>query len=51
MKLKRYSKNDIRTLRSLATKKPARKIAKVLKRSEGAIRQKALIMGLSLDTR
>jgi hypothetical protein len=32
-------------------KTPARKIAKTLKRSEGATRQKAFSMGLSLDTR
>jgi hypothetical protein len=32
-------------------KKPAGKIAKTLKRTEGATRQKAFSMGLSLDTR
>jgi hypothetical protein len=42
----------VRELKSLAKKKtPARKIAKSLKRSEGATRQKAFSMGLSLDSR
>jgi len=43
---------QVRDLKSLARKKtPARKIAKTLKRSEGATRQKAFSMGLSLDSR
>jgi hypothetical protein len=43
---------QIRELKSLARKKiPATKIAKTLKRSEGATRQKAFSMGLSLDSR
>ena len=43
---------DVRELKSLAKKKtPAGKIAKRLKRSEGATRQKAFSMGLSLDSR
>jgi len=43
---------DVRELKSLAKKKtPAGKIAKKLKRSEGATRQKAFSMGLSLDSR
>ncbi len=43
---------DIRELKSLARKKtPAGKIAKKLKRTEGATRQKAFSMGLSLDSR
>jgi hypothetical protein len=43
---------DVRELKSLARKKtPAGKIAKKLKRSEGATRQKAFSMGLSLDSR
>jgi hypothetical protein len=42
----------VRELKSLARKKtPAKKIVKTLKRSEGATRQKAFIIGLSLDTR
>jgi hypothetical protein len=43
---------DVRELKSLAKKKtPAGKIAKKLKRSEGATQQKAFSMGLSLDSR
>jgi hypothetical protein len=43
---------QVRELKSMARKKtPARKIAKSLKRTEGATRQKAFSMGLSLDTR
>ncbi|MGB6659935.1 MAG: hypothetical protein WBE90_12775 [Xanthobacteraceae bacterium] len=39
-------------MKALARKKtPAGKIAKKLKRSEGATRQKAFSMGLSLSTR
>jgi hypothetical protein len=41
-----------RELKALARKKtPAEKIAKKLKRSEGATRQKAFSMGQSLSTR
>jgi hypothetical protein len=43
---------DVRTLKSMAKKKSrAAKIAKRLKRSEGATRQKAFSIGLSLDSR
>jgi hypothetical protein len=43
---------QVRELKSLARKKtPARKIAKSLKRTEGATRQKAFSLGLSLDSR
>jgi hypothetical protein len=43
---------DLRTLKSMAKKKSrAGSIAKTLKRSEGATRQKAFSIGLSLDTR
>jgi len=39
-------------LKSLAKKKtPAPKIAKVLKRTEGATRQKAFSLGVSLESR
>jgi hypothetical protein len=42
----------VRELKSLAKKKtPAARIAKKLKRSEGATRQKAFSIGLSLDSR
>ena len=47
-----WSTADVRTLKSMAKKKtPAAKIAKSLKRTEGATRQKAFSMGLSLDSR
>jgi hypothetical protein len=43
---------QVRELRTMARKKtPASRIAKKLKRSEGATRQKAFSIGLSLDTR
>jgi len=43
---------QVRDLKSLAKKKvPAKRIAKTLKRSEGATRQKAFSIGLSLDSR
>jgi hypothetical protein len=47
-----WSAEQVRTLKSMAKKKtPASKIAKSLKRTEGATRQKAFSMGLSLDSR
>jgi hypothetical protein len=43
---------DLKTLKSLARKKThAGRIAKTLRRSEGATRQKAFSLGLSLDSR
>jgi hypothetical protein len=43
---------QVRELKTLAHKKmPAPRIAKRLKRTEGATRQKAFSMGLSLDSR
>ena len=43
---------DVRELKSLAKKKTrAARIARTLKRTEGATRQKAFSLGLSLDTR
>jgi hypothetical protein len=43
---------DVRNLKELAKKKtPARKIAKSLKRTVGATRQKAFSLGVSLDSR
>ena len=42
----------MQTLRSMARQKtPARRIGSKLKRSEGAVRQKAYAVGLSLNTR
>lgn len=47
-----WSADHVRTLKAMAKKKtPAKQIAKALKRTEGATRQKAFSMGLSLDTR
>ena len=44
--------SDVRSLRALARRKtPAPSIAKKLKRSEGATRQKAFAIGLSLESR
>jgi hypothetical protein len=43
---------DIRTLKTAAKKKTrAASIARTLKRTEGATRQKAFSLGLSLDSR
>jgi len=53
-KIKRrfWSKQDERAMKSLARQKmPAPMIAVQLKRSEGAIRQKALGLGISLNSR
>ena len=47
-----WTSAQIRELKALAKKKtPAGKIAKSLKRSEGATRQKAFSLGVSLDSR
>jgi hypothetical protein len=47
-----WSATDVRTLKALARKKTAAgKIAKKLKRTEGATRQKALTLGVSLESR
>lgn len=47
-----WSVSHVRELKSLAKKKtPAGKIAKALKRTESATRQKAFSIGLSLDSR
>jgi hypothetical protein len=51
-KRRAWTTEQVRDLKSLARKKtPARKIAKSLKRTEGATRQKAFSIGLSLDSR
>ena len=51
-KKRAWTSVQVRELKTLARKKtPARKIAKTLKRTEGATRQKAFSMGLSLDSR
>jgi hypothetical protein len=51
-KRREWTKTDIRDLKSFARQKtPAGKIARSLKRTEGATRQKAFSLGLSLDSR
>jgi hypothetical protein len=47
-----WTATDVRTLKTLARKRTrATKIAKQLKRTEGATRQKAFSLGVSLDAR
>ena len=47
-----WTSEEVRDLKAMAKKKtPAGKIAKKLRRSEGATRQKAFSIGLSLDSR
>ncbi|MGC2080845.1 MAG: hypothetical protein WA728_33485 [Xanthobacteraceae bacterium] len=47
-----WTAEDIRTLKKLARKRTrAEKIARTLKRTERATRQKAFSLGLSLETR
>ena len=51
-KKRRWSSAHITKLRDGARKhRPARSIAKRLRRSEGAVRQKAFALRVSLDTR
>ena len=51
-KRKAWTSVQLRDLKTMARKKtPAGRIAKKLKRSEGATRQKAFSIGLSLDLR
>jgi hypothetical protein len=51
-KRREWTRDDIRNLKAFARQKtPARKIARTLKRSEGATRQKAYSLGVSLDSR
>ena len=51
-KRRSWTSDELRELKSMAKRKtPASKIAKKLKRTEGATRQKAFSMGLSLDSR
>jgi hypothetical protein len=47
-----WTSEDVRTLKKLAGKRTrATQIARTLKRTEGATRQKAFSLGLSLETR
>ena len=51
-KRRSWTPADVRTLKTLARKKTrAGKIAKKLRRTEGATRQKAFSLGVSLDAR
>jgi hypothetical protein len=51
-KRRAWSSSEVRELKALARKKTtAGKIAKKLRRTEGATRQKAFSIGLSLDSR
>jgi hypothetical protein len=52
MKRRRWTTEQVRKLKKLARKKTrAGNIARTLRRSEGATRQKAFSLGLSLDSR
>jgi hypothetical protein len=47
-----WTKNDVKELKTMArSKTPATKMAKALKRTVGATRQKALVLGISLNSR
>jgi hypothetical protein len=51
-KRRAWTAGEVRDLKSMAKRKtPASSIAKKLKRTEGATRQKAFSIGLSLDSR
>jgi hypothetical protein len=51
-KRRAWTSGEVRDLKNMAKRKtPASKIAKKLKRTEGATRQKAFSIGLSLDSR
>jgi hypothetical protein len=51
-KRREWTAQDVRELRSLARQKtPAGQIARKLKRTEGATRQKALTLNVSLNSR
>ena len=51
-KRRAWTAGELRDLKAMARKKtPASRIAKRLKRTEGATRQKAFSIGLSLDSR
>jgi hypothetical protein len=51
-KRRSWTSSDVRALKTMARRKTrAASIARTLKRTEGATRQKAFSLGLSLDTR
>jgi hypothetical protein len=52
IKRRAWTNDDVRQLKTLAKKRtPAAKIAKSLRRTEGATRQKAFQLGVSMDSR
>jgi hypothetical protein len=52
VKRREWTSQDVRELKSLARQKtPARRIGRKLRRTEGAIRQKAYAEGISLSLR
>jgi hypothetical protein len=52
IKRRAWSKVDVKSFKALARQKtPAAKIARQFKRTVGAIRQKALHLGISLNSR
>ncbi|HUZ73867.1 MAG TPA: hypothetical protein VMU87_12860 [Stellaceae bacterium] len=52
IKRREWTKQDVRELKGFARQKtPAPKIARSLRRSVGAVRQKAFSIGVSLDSR
>jgi polysaccharide deacetylase 2 family uncharacterized protein YibQ len=52
VKRRAWIKDDVKAFKALARQKtPAIKIARQLKRTVGAIRQKALHLGISLNSR
>lgn len=46
-----WTSADVKVVRMLAGKQGAKAIGRKLKRTEGAVRQKALVLGLSLRVR
>jgi hypothetical protein len=51
-KRREWTRTDVRDLKALARQKtPVRKIAGTLKRTEGATKQKAFSLGVSLNSR
>jgi hypothetical protein len=51
MRKREWTRDDRAKLRKMATRKSARIIAAYLRRSEGATRQKACELGISLESR
>ena len=50
-KRKQWTDGEVRVIRQWKGKKTAAQIAKLLKRTEGAVRQKGLDLGISLAVR